>query len=110
MAKLSNIESELNRFNFFKFKSIGEFVINLFQIALILGSIAAFLYLIWGGIEYIMSGGNQERTKSAKEKVSSAIAGLAILAAAWVIWRIVIFFLGISPSLTGPFKIKLPQP
>jgi hypothetical protein len=106
----TNIESEVKKTGFFKFDSIGEFVVNLFQVALIIGSIMTFVYLIWGGIQWITSGGNQEAAKGAKEKITDAIAGLAMLAAVWVIWRLIIYFVGISPSPSGPFNIKLPQP
>lgn len=111
MATVStNIDAEVRRSGFFKFESVGDFVVNIFQVALILGSVMTFLYLVWGGIQWITSGGNQEAAKSAKEKITDAIAGLALLAAVWVIWRLIIYFLGISPSVSGPFDIRLPQP
>ncbi|KKT45479.1 MAG: hypothetical protein UW37_C0046G0008 [Candidatus Gottesmanbacteria bacterium GW2011_GWA2_44_17] len=110
MAKLTNIDAEVSRGNFFKFDSIGDFVVNIFQVALILGSVMTFLYLVWGGIQWITSGGNQEAAKSAKEKITDAITGLALLAAVWVIWRLIIYFLGITTSVRGPFNLRLPQP
>ena len=110
MAKLTNIDQEVQRNNFFKFDSIGEFVVNMFQIALIMGSIMTFFYLIWGGIQWISSGGNQEAAKGAKEKITDAVMGLALLAVVWVIWRLIIYFLGITSSAKGPFNLKLPQP
>ncbi|MDP4030973.1 MAG: hypothetical protein Q8P47_01675 [Candidatus Beckwithbacteria bacterium] len=110
MAKLTNIDTEVSRTGFFKFDSIGDFVVNLFQVALILGSVLTFVYLIWGGIQWITSGGNPEAAKGAKEKITDAIAGLALLAAVWIIWRLVIYFLGITTSVRGPFDIRLPQP
>ena len=106
----TNIDQEVSRTGFFKFDSIGEFIVNLFQIALILGSIMTFVYLVWGGIQWITAGGNQEAAKSAKEKITDAVSGLAMLAAVWVIWRLIIYFLGISNSVSGPFDIRLPQP
>lgn len=110
MAVSTNIDAEIKRANFFKFDSLGEFVVNLFQVALILGSVMTFIYLVWGGIQWISSGGNQEAAKSAKEKITDAIMGLAMLAAIWVIWRLIIYFLGITPSARGPINLKLPQP
>lgn len=110
MANLTNIDAEVSRGNFFKFDSIGEFVVNLFQIALILGSVMTFLYLVWGGIQWITSGGNQEAAKGAKDKITDAVIGLALLALVWVIWRLIIYFLGITTSIKGPFNIQLPKP
>jgi hypothetical protein len=108
MAQLTPIEPETS--GFFKIKSIGSFISNFFQIVIALGTLAAFFYLILGGIEFITSGGNQEKTKSAREKITSALIGLAILASTWVIWRLVAYFLGLSPTAKGPFEIILPSP
>ena len=110
MANLTNIDREVSRGNFFKFDSLGDFVVNLFQVALIMGSIMTFFYLIWGGIQWITSGGNQEAAKGAKEKITDAVTGLALLAAVWVIWRLIVYFLGITTSVRGPVNLKLPQP
>jgi len=106
----TNIDQEIRRSGFFKFDSLGDFVVNLFQVALILGSVMTFLYLLWGGIQWITSGGNQEADKSAKEKITDAITGLTLLAAVWIIWRLVIYFLGITNSVSGPFNLRLPEP
>lgn len=95
---------------FFKFKSIDKFFPNFIQVALALGSLLALVWLIWGGIEFIMSGGNKEKTKGSSEKITQAIFGLAALAAAWILWRIVVYFLGISGSAKGTFKIDVPAP
>lgn len=108
MAQLTNIDQQVQ--GFFKIKTIGSFLKNFLQITLAIGAITAFLYLLWGGLEYIASGGNQDRTKSAKEKITQALTGLAILAAAWALWRLTVYFLGISPSASGPFRISIPKP
>ncbi len=108
LALKTNIEKPAQ--SLFPIHSIDEFLPILIQIALVFGSIAALMWLLWGGIEYIMAGGNQDRTKGAKEKITQAVAGLAILAAAWVIWRLVVYFLGISDTPKGPFKIQIPTP
>ena len=110
MAVSTNIDQEVRKSGFFKFDSLGEFVVNLFQVALILGAVMTFVYLLWGGIQWITSGGNQEAAKSAKEKITDAIFGLVLLAAVWVIWRLVIYFLGITTSVRGPFNLRLPEP
>jgi len=110
MAKLTNIERQINRSDFFKFTSLGQFVYNLIRITIGLGAILSFAWLIWGGIEYIVSGGNQEQLKSAKDKISSALIGLAILASVWTLWRLVIYFFGLSPTTQGPIEIEIPTP
>lgn len=110
MANLTNIENQVDNFNFFKFTSLGQFLQNFFQLALILGTLAAFLYLIWGGIQWILSGGNQERAKTAKSDIGGALTGLIILAVIWVLWRLVLYFLGLSSSSSGDLQLEIPTP
>ena len=63
--------------------------------ALFVAFVAALVYLIWGGINWIMSGGDKEGTTKAKEKVTSALIGLAVVLGSWVLINIVTtFFLG----------------
>lgn len=104
----TNIDAQAK--SFFAYQSFDKFLPNLLQLALILGAVAAFAFLIWGAIDYIISGGNQERVKTAKSMIGNALAGLAILAAVWVIWRLITYFLGLSSTIKGPFDIKLPTP
>ena len=104
---ITNINSEVSPF--FKIKSIDGFLHNFIQIALIVASISTLFYLLWGGIEYLTSGGEQEKAKSAKSKITQAIAGLAITAIVWIFWRLIVYFLGISSTPGGTFKINLPK-
>jgi hypothetical protein len=108
MANLTNVESEVG--GFFKIKSIGGFLHNFIQVVLVVASISTLFYLFWGGIEYLTSGGEQDKAKSARSKITQAITGLAITAVVWVLWRLVIYFLGISSSAGGSFEIKIPSP
>jgi len=107
---LTNIEREINRSNFFKFTSLGGFIKNIIQVAIAFGALLSFIWLIWGGIEFIISGGNQDRTKSAKDKITSAIFGLGTIAVVWVIWRLILYFFGLSSSTSGPVNFNIPAP
>lgn len=108
MAKLTNIDAQIQPF--FAIRSIDQFLPNVIQLVLILGSIATLFYLFWGGISFITAAGDKEAVKTAREKITHAVLGLAILAAVWVLWRAIVYFLGLSSSVTGPFKINVPAP
>ena len=41
--------------------------------------------MIWGGIDFLTSEGDQEKYKNAKNKMTHALMGMAILAASFVI-------------------------
>lgn len=75
--------------------------------ALFVAFVAALVYLIWGGINWIMSGGDKEGTAKAKEKVTSALIGLAVVLGSWVLINIVIQFFIPGASITNLTTPKL---
>lgn len=52
---------------------------NVITWALIVAGILALFYLIYGGIRYIRSGGDQEKVKGARETLTYALIGLIII-------------------------------
>lgn len=54
-----------------------------------LGIIAVVIVLV-GGFQYMISGGNEEKTASARSLIFSGIIGLAIILSAWAITTFVI--------------------
>ncbi|PWU23783.1 hypothetical protein C5B42_01830 [Candidatus Cerribacteria bacterium 'Amazon FNV 2010 28 9'] len=65
-----------------------------------------FIYLVWGGVEWITAGGDKSKTESARQKLTNAIIGLAIVAAAFAISQVLSTFFGIRVGSS----ISLPQP
>ena len=104
MAISTNINQQVS--GWFKIPSFGRFIYSLIQVALAFGAIATLIWFLWGGIEYIVSEGDQERIKTAKNKISHAVIGLVILATTWVIWRLILYFLGFTTGTGG--RINLP--
>ena len=82
---------------------------NLFSIginiAIGLAALAAFAYLIWGGIQWITSGGDKSQYEAARNRITYALVGLAIVAAAWAIFKLAVTFLGFG-DIT---KINVPS-
>ena len=85
----------------FKPERIVAFIVNA---ALFIAFVSALVFLIYGGIRWIVSGGDKEGTAKAKGTVTSALIGLAIVLAAWIILNIIttIFGLGSITSLSVP--------
>lgn len=75
-------------------------------IILIVSGLAAFIYLIWGGFEWIISGGDKSKVESAQHRIQAALLGLFIVFASWAIFLIVEQFLGFN-ILSG-FTIPTP--
>lgn len=74
----------------------GRYIGSWWGLAYIIGAILFILYLIWGGLEWIMGGSNEERVTNAKNKISNAFLGLALLAVSWVLVKAIGFVLGID--------------
>ena len=60
----------------------GQYGEHFLQIAvtimLMLVVLAALFYLVWGGIDWIMSGGDKEGISKARAKLTYAIIGIAV--------------------------------
>ncbi len=69
---------------------------RLLQFVMAIGLLMVFLYLIWGGIDWITSGGDKGKTEGARNKITAAVIGLIVLAAAYAILQIAFGFLGIG--------------
>lgn len=104
----TNIDSATQ--GFFKFTDLSQFIFNFIKLTIGVASIVTLVYLFLGGLQYIQSGGNQDQAKSAKDKITQAIIGLGLVAVVWVFWRLAMYFLGLSSSLTGPFQVEVPTP
>jgi len=86
----------------------GNLISRIIKVFLIGGVLLCFLYLMLGGFQWITSGGEKEGVQSAKQKITQAIVGLAILACSWAIIVLLGKFLGIQ-LLGGPIKLPTPE-
>ncbi len=72
------------------------------QILLYILGIVAVIMLIWGGLRYILSGGDAKKVTDAKNTVLYAIIGLII---AFLAYAIVSFVISALPSSKNPTTI-----
>ena len=54
---------------------------NLYQALVMVGGLALLLYLAWGGINWLTAGGDTDKVDKAKNQITNAIIGMAILVA-----------------------------
>ena len=108
-AVSTRIGEEVEAKNAFEITDIGVLLKNVLSISLAAAAILAFAYLMWGAIDWLVSEGDQEKLKSAKNKITHALIGLAIMALVWLIWRLTIYFLGIGVISEGQVELDLPD-
>lgn len=76
--------------------NIGTLIRGAVQGALLIAALLVFAYLIWGGIQWITSGGDKGKTQEARDRITNALVGLAVVASAWAVMLIIQYFFGIS--------------
>ncbi|MDO5561190.1 MAG: hypothetical protein Q4G02_00200 [bacterium] len=75
---------------------------NVVTIIFIVAAALTFAYLIYGAIKWITSGGEKSKVEDARNKITSAIIGLLILAATWAIFQLVLTIAFGDTGLTVP--------
>ena len=74
--------------------NVGSLITSVLSIVMVIALVLVLVYLIWGGIGWITAGGDKGKTEEARNKITAAVIGIIILAAAWAIVNFVAFFLG----------------
>lgn len=91
-----DIESRATQGNFFGYSCIGHLVSNIAAAGFIVAGVITFLYLVWGGVDYLTAGGDKGKIESGQKRISSAIIGLAIVASSWAVYQIILVFFGVD--------------
>ncbi|MBI5404760.1 MAG: hypothetical protein HY976_00885 [Candidatus Kerfeldbacteria bacterium] len=73
-------------------------IVNIISWVLGIVSLVAVVMIIIGGLQWMTSGGNEEKVEKAKKTISSAVVGIVIVILAWAI---VIFTAGTTRNVTG---------
>ncbi|MBI2325886.1 hypothetical protein HYU91_00700 [Candidatus Collierbacteria bacterium] len=77
------------------------------SVVIIVSGILVFVFLVWGGIEWLTSGGDKTKVENARNRIVSALVGLAIIAASWALVRIIAYFFGVDAGLS---TFTIPKP
>lgn len=91
-----------------KITDLGRLISTGVSVIIIISGILVFVFLVWGGIEWLTSGGDKTRTQSAQSRITNALVGLAIIAASWALVRIIAYFFGVESGISGPLTIPKP--
>ena len=82
---------------------VGKLITNVVGLFFIFAFFLAFLYLIMGGIQWITGGGDKSQLEQARNKITNALIGLVIVAAAYAVFTLVGQFFGLDVK-----SLKLP--
>ncbi len=93
-----------------KITQIGPLIKSGISLAIIIAAILTFAYLIWGGIQWITSGGDKGKYEEARNRITAALIGLAIVALAWLLIKVVAYFFGLPDPFGGTFILPKAYP
>lgn len=85
--------------SFFPVSDIGTLLTGVINAAIIIGALAALMFIILGGIQWITSGGDKNKTDEAQKKITNAVVGLIVTVAAYAIWLAIKSFLGLDSAI-----------
>lgn len=83
---LNKISSDYNSLSKINAQGVVSFIINGI---LITAGLISFLFLLWGGVQWILAGGDKEGTEKARKRITAALVGLAIVFSAYALAYIV---------------------
>ncbi len=90
-----------------KITDLGRLISTGISVVIIISGILVFVFLVWGGIEWLTSGGDKGKVEAARNRIVNALVGLAIIAASWALVRIIAYFFGIEAGLS---TFTIPKP
>lgn len=109
MAETLKIDLTNVNANYTKVTSLSVPKMISLAINVLLGSagIIAFFMLIWGGIQWIVSGGDKEGTEKARKRITGALVGLAIVFSAYALLFLVSGIFGVNNILNVSFETSV---
>lgn len=80
----------------FQITDVGTLISGAIGAAFIIAGLLVFAYLVWGGIQWITAGGDKANLEAARGRISSALVGLAIIAAAYAVVLLLQYVFGFT--------------
>jgi hypothetical protein len=109
-AVTTNLETVIAGTNFFKFTNIGTMVTNILMVGMSIAAVLTLLFIVWGAIDTILSGGDKQKYESARNKITYALVGLAIVVLSWGLWWLSMKFFGLGTLTKEPGQVELNVP
>ncbi|HOP38850.1 hypothetical protein KBB59_01185 [Candidatus Woesebacteria bacterium] len=81
----------------------GNMFSSILNVVMLIAAVLVFAFLIFGGIQWITAGGDKTKAEEARNKITSAVIGLVIVAASYALINLIVNFLGFG-SFNDVFK------
>ena len=75
---------------------IGILLNSALNFIMVIAALLVFIFLVWGGIDWISAAGDKGKTESARNKITGSIVGLIVLASSYAIMNLVLRLLGVN--------------
>lgn len=76
--------------------ALAKYLAIIWKVLVIFGGLMVFLQLVWGALNWILSGSNPDRLKRAKDQMFNGIFGLVILVLSYAIVKLISTFTGLN--------------
>jgi len=76
--------------------SMGGIVSGLINLVMIVVALVFFFMLVLGGLRWVTSQGDKSNVENARNQITNALIGLAIVFAAWAIMKLIETLFGVS--------------
>jgi hypothetical protein len=78
------------------FLDVGKLLSNVLALIFFFAALMAFVFILIGGLQWIMAGGDKVAASAARDRITAAVVGLLIVVAAFAITVILNAVLGIN--------------
>lgn len=92
-ASIANISEDFAPLTAFTPSDMLRTILN---IMLGVAGVISFVVLLWGGLQWILAGGDKEGTEKARKKITAALIGLAIVFSAYALLYIIRVLFGVD--------------
>ena len=79
-----------------QFGTLADIINKLIPLIFAIAGLILFFYLISGGFDLLLSGGDPKKAESAKGKITNAVVGFIIIFVAWWLTQILTRIFGLS--------------
>jgi hypothetical protein len=79
--------------------TVGDLINRVLLFLMPLAAVILLLVLIWGGYDFLNSGGDPAKVKNAQAKITTGLIGFFILVFAYFIVRVIAYIFGLETGI-----------